>query len=243
MEILHSGPSTERMMRAAFVAVLINAFGVWFLWDGYIGYPRENARALAQSLGVRADAPPIDKALTRAEAKRLLSGLSSGMPVTALVERFGSPALRNEQGWYYLGPGGHVRVTLEDGRVMRAAWSDARHSETDLSWQRWIGAFLLLAGLAAVAYVVYVCSSRISVTPSGLRVTGRGTIPFDAIVCVRGDSEGGHRVVVEYIRDGRRHFVSFDRYRVRRFDAIASALCQRFGPPNSEHLNPSERNG
>ena len=57
MQAIHSGTTTERLVRAVLLVIMLTGFAAWYLWDGHVGYPRANARALIELLG-RQDQPP-----------------------------------------------------------------------------------------------------------------------------------------------------------------------------------------
>ncbi len=52
MNNISSGSSAGRVIRAILLAVLVDGFAGAYLWDGYVGYARDNARALTGSLGL-----------------------------------------------------------------------------------------------------------------------------------------------------------------------------------------------
>ncbi len=153
--------TTEQVVRSALTLALIDGFAFWFLWDGYVGYARENAASLAESLNLDRGRPTVvDEKLTAAEGSRLEQKLTQEMSPDAVEKLLGSPALVHGEDWYYLGPGGNLRVHLERGQVRGAQWTAGKHTETDLAWQRGIGFSLAVLGIAAAVYLVHVLATR-----------------------------------------------------------------------------------
>ena len=153
--------TTEQVVRSALTLALVGGFAFWFLWDGYVGYARENAASLAESLNLdRGSLTVVDVKLTAAEGSRLEQKLTQETSPQAVEELLGSPALVHGEDWYYLGPAGHLRVHMERGRVRGAQWTAGKHTETDLAWQRGIGFALAVLGIAAGVYLVRVLASR-----------------------------------------------------------------------------------
>ena len=60
-------PSTNaRILRSVITAGVVTVFGVWFLYDGYVGYPRENIVKAIESLNhVPDELPRIDAGVTK----------------------------------------------------------------------------------------------------------------------------------------------------------------------------------
>jgi hypothetical protein len=231
MEAIRSGTTVGRIVRAGLLMALLNGFAIAFLWDGYVGYARKNARELASSLGLPSDPlPVIDPKLTAAGMRGLVEELKAGTVATAVTARLGEPGIEHGGDSYYLGPGGHLLVQYERGRMQRAEWVHGRHDETDLVWQRWIGYVLLIVGLCALGHFLRVVTTRVSLTPDGLKVTGRPLIPIDTLNGVRADeSGGGLSVTITYEVAGRERVITLDDYKVKELPALVSAICHESG--------------
>ncbi len=246
MEAISSGTTVGRIVRAGLLLVLLNGFAIAFLWDGYVGYTRHNARELASSLGLPSDPlPVIDPELTAARARGLVEELQVGTVATAVTARLGKPGIEHGGDSYYLGPGGHLLVQYERARVQRVEWVSGRHDETDLVWQRWIGYVLLIVGLCALIHFLHVVTTRVSLTPDGLKVPGRAIIPIDALKGVRADSSGGGlTVAITFEVAGRNRVITLDDYKVKELPALVSAICHESGladPFQTDETAGSER--
>lgn len=234
MHPIVSRTTTERIVRATLAALLINGFAIAFLWDGYVGYARKNVEKLVQSLGL--DPRPllmIDQELTAIAGDELTRELTEGTPADKVEARLGDAALSHGDDLYYLGPGGHLLVHLDRTRVESVEWIDGVHPEPELTWQRRIGYFLAVFGIAAAAQFLRVVTFRVSLTADGLKVRGKQRIPFSAMTKLVADTSGkGRGVKLEYSVDGRVGGVKLDDYAVKDLSAIVAAICEQTGFPD-----------
>ena len=47
---IESGPTGERKVRSSLLFLMVLVFGLWFAYDGWIGYPGENYRENLEQL-------------------------------------------------------------------------------------------------------------------------------------------------------------------------------------------------
>jgi hypothetical protein len=229
-----SGTTVERTVRTGLLTVLITGFAIAYLWDGYVGYGRDNTRELVRSLGMNVDPLPIfDSRLTEDEAGRRIEDIEIGAPSETVRRLFGLPHIEHAGDAYYLGPGGHVRVQMEHGRITEVGWHDGLHTETDQKFQRYIGAVLGVLGLLLIIKLLRVVTTRVSVTDKGLKMRGHPLIPFEAIRALRATKSGKTgQIELEYSLDGRTRRAHLDDYVIKEFGAVVSELCERAGFPN-----------
>lgn len=229
MQPIHSGTTTERLVRSSMLTALICGFAIAFLWDGYVGYPRDNARQLMHSLGLSTDAAPvINQELTELLADRVLRDVPSGEPVERLTAGLGRPSFEHGDGVYYLGPGGHVRAGRRSDRIQDLAWVPGPHTETDLTLQKWCGYVLAVFGAVLVVLLVRVLRTRATLTQDGLHVRGKPLISFEVMTSLRPDqSRRGTGVRIEYKLNDSSGVIRLDDYTFKRYDAIVSAICER----------------
>ena len=234
MQPIVSGTTTERIVRTTLLTVLVSAFAIAFLWDGYVGYARENAGQLIQSLGLDPDtSPPINQGLTAAKARRIIDEIEGAGTATAAKTALGEPTIERGNDTFYLAPGGHLHIRLEQSRVTDIEWVDGAHTETDQAMQRLLGQLMGLVGLALFCQFVRVLATRVSLTDAGLKVRGRSLIPFAAMTTLRAGSSGKTGLVhLEYTRNGRKGLLRLDNYVIRQSDAIIAAICEQTGFPD-----------
>ena len=234
METITSGTSTERIVRAALLMVLMDAFGGLYLWDGHIGYPRENVKQLAALLGVEATAVgPPNAFLTASNAKRIAETLKSGEDLLVLTASLGDASIRHDGNAYFVGPGGWLLVELAGDRTINASWNRAGHTEEDLKWQKWIGYVLVSVGLLAMLRLGWIAATRATLSDEGLRLTGRPMIPWDAITSLqRVTAAGDDAVDLTYCKDDGNKTIRLDRYVYKEQRALVDAICLRKGFPN-----------
>lgn len=235
-----SGTTVERIIRTLLFSVLVDVFAVLYLRDGYVGYQRQNAQEFAKLLGLPTDAaPPIRGELSTAEGRRLAAELKSGEELSKVAGRFDSPSLRQPDAAYYLGPGGWLKLSLRGDRVQEATWTNAGHTESDQQLQRWIGFALLVVGVGATFQLARVLSTRATLSDTGLRISGRPPIPFEAMTELRKPRSGRVGVVeLAYTQDGLGGVVQLDDYVIKKLPAIVAAICERkgFSNPLSERV-------
>ena len=226
MKPIHSGPTTERIVRSALIATLVTIYSVWSLWDGFVAYPRRNVEAAIRGTigGKLVDPPPAPNAdLTRGRAESL--AVAGGR--SALHDRIGPPHLSIDEVDYYFGYGGYLRVETRGGHVVHTAWSGGpKYSAADLTAQRWIGLGLAPVALALLIRLWLVLTTRVSLTDAGLTVRGRPPIPLDAMSAVRPiAARSSRRYAIHFETTGRSESVYLDDYEVAAAAAIVSAIC------------------
>jgi hypothetical protein len=228
MEPIVSGTTTEKIVRAALLAALVSAFAIAFLWDGYVDYARENVRELARSLGLDPDQSiSINDRLTASEAQRLIQEVGRGVAYVTAEDVLGRPSLDAQDQVYYVGPGGHIRLHIDRGRVSDIEWITGVHSETDQMAQRWLGHLLGIIGLVLIFRVFRILTMRISLTDAGLKVRGRPVIPFASMTALRAEPSGKIGLIdLEYELDGRKEVLRLDDYAVKEYEAILAAICE-----------------
>ena len=246
MQIIVSGTSTERVVRTLLLMLLIDGFTVAYLWDGYVGYARQNANELVRLLGLPADAaPPINQSLTANEAQRIAQTIKVGDELSAVTGKLGGPNLEHGGDAYFLGPGGWLKVPAADLPLSRTAsnhsagsqianvtWTNGPKTESDQQWQRWIGYALAVGGLIVGLRLALVLATRLTLSDDGL-LRGQQLIPLDAITALRADPAGRSGCVeIEYSLDGRLQRVGLDRYVFKRLPEIVAAICERKGFAN-----------
>ena len=229
MQPIRSGTTTERIVRTTLLVVLTNGFAIAFLWDGYVGYARENAEQLVGSLGLKPDPfPAITPELTSVEARRFVQEVSPGTNAAAVKALLGEPTLDHGDDIYYLGPGGNLRIRLDRGRVTGVKWVDGIHPESELAHQRWIGYGLGALGVLFILHFIRVVTTCVTLTNEGLKIRGRPLIPFAAMDALQADRSGrSGRVELEYSLAGRRGLLRLDQYVVKHLPAIVAAICER----------------
>lgn len=231
MEVIQSGTTVERIVRTLLVTGLTVGFSVAFLYDGYIGYPRENAANLMKSLGLEAaDRPQINPKVTSNESHRIIRASKDG-GVAWPVRTFGEPSLTHETFAYFVGRGGHLRAKMVGESFSSPAWREAGHTESDLIWQVWLGFTLGAVGVILSAQFIRVATTRVVLSADGLKVRGRALIPFSAITRLDAEQfEETGRLDIEYSMNDREGRVRLESYVVKRLGEIRQALQSRLDP-------------
>ena len=229
METIISGTTTERIVRAALLAVFVNVSAVAFLWDGYVGYAHDNGEELARLLGVDPSVvPEANRELTRERGRTIAEEAKPGTDFVAATSTLGEPTLMHGNGAYYVGPGGWLHVARDGQRVVSAAWIDGKRSESDQQWQRWIGYFLAVLGHIATANLMRVLRARAILSDDGLLLRGRRLIRWDDITDLRTDpSDKDGQVELTFSDGGKPRVLRLNDYVYKALPSIADAIRER----------------
>ena len=234
METITSGTTTERILRALLLALLVDLFAVAYLWDGYVGYARENGEELARLLGVEPDAVPAGLSeLTRERGTALADQTKPGTEFAAVTSELGEPTVVHGDDAYYLGPAGWLHIAKSRDRVTSASWTYGKRTESDQQWQRWIGYVLALAGLVATANLARVLRTRATLTDAGLSLGGRRRVSWDDITGINTDpSSKDFRAELTISTGGKPSVLTLNAYVYKHLPAIVAAIRKRkgFGP-------------
>ena len=233
MQRIVSGTSTERVVRTLLLMLLIDGFTVAYLWDGYVGYARQNANELVRLLGLPPDAAPsINSTLTESEGQRIAKTAKAGDELASVTAVLGRPSLEHGGDVYFLGPGGWLKVQLTNNRIASVTWTNGPKTESDQQWQRWIGYALAVGGLIVAVRLALVLATRLTLSDDGLW-RGKQLIPLDSITTLRADPTGRSGCVeIEYSQNGRLHRLRLDRYVYKRLPEIVATLCEQKGFTN-----------
>ncbi|MGD2108727.1 MAG: hypothetical protein PVI86_04985 [Phycisphaerae bacterium] len=234
MEPIISRTTTERILRTTLVTVLVCVGGIWFLWDGYVGYERDNARQLLRTLGLDPDqAVRVDGELTRENAEALVERFRKGASYGDLESSCGAPSIKKADQAFYLGPGGHLVVSIDGGQVGAIEWVEGVHSEASQALQRLLGYVLGVVGVFMLVRFVDVVTTRVTVTDAGLTIRGHPTIPFSDMKALRADASGKVGLVdLEYDREGKKSVARLDDYVIQEYEAVLSSICEHSGLPD-----------
>ena len=226
-------PSTNsRILRTLITAGVVAGFSVWFLYDGYIGYPRANIAKAVESLNpVPDDIPRIDSAVTERLAEELTAELHDRrLRREQVYERLGEPAWLNETGdtARYFGPGGMLGLSFDGEMVADLFFHPGAKDDLELMWQKLLGLGFLPVGLILIFRTIRVLTIKFVLDDRGLSLGGSGVIPFDAMTGLGGDmfSRRGY-VDLHYSVNGRPRRARLDEYVIRDHRAIVTEICAR----------------
>lgn len=231
-------PSTNsRILRTFITAGVVTFMGAWFLYDAYVGYPRENITKAIESLNpVPDDLPRIDAGVTEQLAEDLAGELREGRLPRALVyERLGEPAWLNEGGddARYFGPGGMLGVSFDGDVVADLFFNPGIKDELELMWQKLLAFGLLPVGAILIFQTLRVLTVKFVLDEQGLKLGGRRLIPFDAMTGLDASKNRGRGYIdLQYSINGRSKRARLDEYVIRDHRAIIAEICLRRGFEN-----------
>ncbi len=232
MNAITSRTSTERIVRSLLLSLLVDVFAIYFLYDGYVGYPQKNAVQFASLFGKSGgEAPAPNPQVTADRGRRLVASMRAGESLEKIAAEFGPPAVRQTDAAYFLGPGGWLKVDIDGDRVRSAKWFDGPHTESDQSIQRLIGWILVAVGFAATLNLARVLATRAQLTDAGLQVSGGPLVPFESMTALRTSTSAAGVSELDYLHNGHSATIRLDPYLYKDAAAIAHAITERKGFP------------
>ena len=248
MEPIKTVSTLERIIRNGVMAVMVVVFAAYFLYDGFVGYPRKNLEQARQIL------PPDeqDKAyINQKVTSDCLGDIAKNDRLTTLEARLGPPAWKglakdNVFKAVWFGPGGSltVRYDMNEGTVLSSRWKKGQKKELDLWIQKVLGYSLGPVGILLLIRVVLMLLRGAQLSDAGLKPSGRPLIPFEAMTGwdVRDYRDKG-RIALTYALDRREGTYVLDDYKLRAFPAIVTEICRRKGFENPLKKDESSPGG
>lgn len=239
MERIKTVSTVERIVRNGIFTALLLGYGVYFLYDGYRGYPQKNFRQ------ARADVPAdvqdevsIDWSLNRARAE---DAVKKGEPYASVVEALGPPAWtgpiddtgRHRAVWF--APGGIVDVIYNSRGVVlpASAWRDGQKKEHDLLVQKILGFALVPVGCFLLLRLLLMMTRGAEMTDAGLKPSGQPMIPFEAM---KGWDATTYRktgrLTLLFERGGESASYVMDDYKLSAFKKLVDRIVERTGLEN-----------
>ncbi|MFQ5462336.1 MAG: hypothetical protein ACE5E5_06875 [Phycisphaerae bacterium] len=239
MAEIRSGTTGERMLRNAALTLLVAAYGVYSLYDGYIAYPVQNIKAVfTDRLGI-GEPDPLPLCRNEPTAGRIHT-IKPGMSLEDASRVLGGAGWEREGVSYFFGRGGFIQLRHGGHRVQEALWTPGPvHSPTDIALQIWMGWFFSAAGGLLIVRLLCILRTKAVVNDDGLILGTRPLIRFTDMTAL---SKGKHdEVVVLHYNDGpRSRSVSLDSYVLKEQPRIIAAICDETGLP---HPNQREDAG
>lgn len=242
---IESGPTGERKVRSSLLFLMVLVFGLWFAYDGWIGYPGENYRENLEQL-------PSEQREAIKDI-RVYESVNEESSLTAnqLIKRFhgkpdtvrskleslfgGPPSFKTKDTMYYFGPAYRVIIPLDfnstdDRRVLGRA---TEKSATDILFQKGLGIGLLVFAAYLLFFVLRVRRTRLVLNDSGLEYYGAEPVTWEAMQAldISHFSRKG-RVDLVYDDHGTQRRVRLDEYHLEKFDEVVDEICARKGFEN-----------
>ncbi len=245
MQSIVSGSSTERVVRSVIIMLVVCGFCMAFFWDGYIGYPRENAKGLLKSLGMKTDRPiAINEELTESLGREVVGTVSKGDRYAVVAQKLGEPTFERGDDAYFVGPSGYLAVrrqgasSVSSARIDDIVWVDGTHSHVDLMVQLWLGYALGVFGLFTIFQLIRTTTNRVTLCDTGLTIRSRPAIAFESMREFKGTR--GNVAVLLYSVGGQDRTVRLDPYDIKEAKAIVEAISAKLGCPNPLSVTPEK---
>lgn len=243
MSPIVSPTTTERMLRTLGLLGLFSLFSGWFIYDGNIGYPEHNIKKAIESLDpVPDDLPPIHQDVNQESTESwVFDSTAEPRDRAEIIEQFGPAGWENPSGdrMCYFGPGGMLTLKVSGDQVLSGDYQPGDKPDSELMWQKLLGAIMLPVALIMACQLVRVITTRVTLDDNGLKVRGRPVIPFDAMT---GIDAAKYRkkgfLDLSYTQSGKNKKVRLDDYVIRDFKAMITEICRR-----NEFDNPLPASG
>lgn len=253
-----SGTTTERILRTLVITAMLTVFSAWFLYDGYVTWPRDNLEKAVEALSpVPDELPTINTAITGSAARQFKTELdakrATGDRLTRkdLNDRLGQPGWQDtDEGvirCLYFGPAGVMEVQVRGDLLTGVTYDEAMKDEAELIMQKVLGYGLLPLAVAMIFQTVRVVTTKIVLSDQGLQFRGRPVIPFEAMTSLdtANYSKKGY-VDLVYSLGGKSKKVRLDQYIICEYRSIITEICGRrafenpLPAPTSEDANAVE---
>lgn len=225
---IESGPAPDKLRRAGIRTVILLAVGVWFAYDGWVGYPKQNRQEYSEQFAERPN--PASLAIHPEITEEFTKQLDARNTLSDAEKRLGPPAMKTDLDARWFGPAGTLIVPVRGGA---ATFKSAKHTATDMLVQRAIAIGLLLAFVVSAAAMLRLRSTRYALDDSGLTLPKVGSIGWDAMQKLNGDRvEEVGWVELHYADGGGGKSVRIDSFEIAAFGEIVDAICERKGFEN-----------
>ncbi len=239
MAEIRSRVTLEQIIRKGIFVGMVVVFAVYFAYDGYIGYPRQNLDEIRKDKPdmVPLERPPINWRVTVENTARIQADQLTSL--AKVEELLGEPDFRSDDGLssYWFGPAVAMKVTtigrdvIPRGNIHRA--TAAYKSELSIRFQKILAFVLAAFGIPLIAHYVRVLTYSVRLNDQGLKISGKPLIPFETMTDLD-DSRYREKgwLNLRYRHDGQDASVRLDDYWIRDFAALVDTLCQRKGLQN-----------
>jgi hypothetical protein len=225
---IESGCPKGELIRAYLTALIVCGGSVYFFYDGFIGYPRENLEWAIENLPEEPETPPdIKPNITGATHITVEEKVKSGATPDEIIALIGAPSYQTAEQHWHIGPGGYIDLKIAGSKIVESSYVKADHSEAQLLLQKVLGLICLPIGLYLVFKAVKLAGLKIVLDDDGLSYSSQPTLRWDAMTGLNISNYASKAWVnVEHTGGGP---VKLDGYRIDKFDELVKAICEKKG--------------
>ena len=244
---IESSSTRERIIRNLLMLIMFGVFGIWFTYDGFIGYPQKNKDEHLQQLTTEERAGVTDIVIYETVAEdavtkaRQIVREVKGPKVRGEIEALfgGPPSFESKEAWWYFGPYYRIRFNLVDGKPVagrkesQIIGAAPEKTATSISWQKRLGAGLSVFSLYLLVFILRVARTKLVLDENGLTLNGKGPIAWDSMKSLdtsRFSAKGWADLI--YNDGGTEATMRLDEYHIASFDEAIDEICKRKGFDN-----------
>ncbi len=242
---IESGTTRERVVRCLIFLVVCGALAIYFAYDGYVGYPKKNLEQARKNFPKAVSTLP--QANPNVTAERFAQ-LQADLPrnLDEITDALGEPAYQDQKDAHFVGRYGVIRATLDGRRVSGLSWQKLEKSHADILFQQGAAYSLALLTLVTLVQFFRILRTHVVLDDEGLAYNSR-RVTWDQMTSLVTDKyhDKGWVDLAYKKADGTEHKLRLDSYKIKAFDEIISALCQRkgFTSPIAKPPAPDEPGG
>lgn len=244
---IECGSTRERIIRNLLMLIMFGVFGIWFTYDGFVGYPQKNKDEHIQQLTVEEREGVTDIVMYETvtddalmKAKQIVRDIK-GPKVRDEIEALfgGPPSFESQETWWYFGPYYRIRFNLVNGKPVAGRKENQiigaapEKTATSISWQKRLGAGLSIFSLYLLVFIIRVARTKFVLDENGLTLNGKGPIAWDSMKSLD-TSLFSAKGWVDLIYDdgGTETTMRLDEYHLASFDDAIDQICKRKGFDN-----------
>lgn len=245
---IESTVAKRALMRQGIVVVVLLAFGTWFGWDGWVGYPTKNMNEAKGNFPVvpAGDVPQYG-AVTAESAKDFQSQIgvdpARQITLTNLTRTWNKPAYLgaadaagatspgSPRVAFFVGTYGWAKATLAGDGVTHIEWRDADKDYSAIAVQKLLASLLAVGAMIPLGILLSYMSGKYILDDEGLTLPGNRRVLYNQMTAIElADLQKRGIVRLTYQNDkGQQAVAVLDEEKIAKFEEIVLNICEKKG--------------
>jgi hypothetical protein len=236
---VESGPKWGEIRYWLIFLIAILAYGGWFVYDHYIGYPKNNrseaVKQMPRIVGSEFQLDPnrLGEHPTEEDFRAVRDGAVTN--IVELRRLWGEPATRNVDGQdIYASLYGAATVPQIAGSINREhmSWTTWKKNKGEIDRQLYVFfPVTLIVALYPLVRLIKALRIRVAVDDSGVSFNRR-QVPWDRVLGLRDYNRKGWVDLYYRDDDGDEDYFRLDNQKLAKFDEVIDAICKIKRCPN-----------